>query len=199
MSLDFKIDEDAGIISLEGPIHDPKAKRRINKVFTFIPQVKLYQAGINPETIVLLKSLGISDKQKRKLDSLMGTGQEEPFEETDGVPFDSGEIFDEYDYEPEEEYLGLGFIVETRAFGLCRLISQDGQTASLKSLEKRNLYKLLVEVARDTRFPKTPLAPIQTGNVFAVLSLLKTTPGPLLTNTRSNSKMADRKKSKRVN
>ena len=52
---------------------------------------------------------------------------------------------------------GLGFIVETRAFGLCRLISKDERgTAHLKSLDKNQSHQIGVghyfryEIPEDT-------------------------------------------------
>ena len=123
MNYNIDIDSEQGIVNLKGPIHNPVDKRRILKVFAYNPQIANYQAAINKETIALLVSLGLSDEQKFVLNnSLKPVKQESVFAEYGALSFEDYGAFDEYGIEPIKEVKGLGFIVETRAFGLCRLI-----------------------------------------------------------------------------
>ena len=144
MNYNIDIDSEQGIVNLKGPIHNPVDKRRILKVFAYNPQIANYQAAINKETIALLVSLGLSDEQKFVLNnSLKPVKQESVFAEYGALSFEDYGAFDEYGIEPIKEVKGLGFIVETRAFGLCRLISKDERgTALLKCLDKNQSHQI---------------------------------------------------------
>ena len=144
MNYNIDIDSEQGIVNLKGPFHNPVDKRRILKVFAYNPQIANYQAAINKETIALLVSLVLSDEQKFVLNnSLKPVKQESVFAEYETLSFEDYGAFDEYEIEPIKEVKGLGFIVETRAFGLCRLISKDERgTALLKCLDKNQSHQI---------------------------------------------------------
>jgi ATP-dependent helicase HepA len=139
MRLDIEIDEKEGVISVTGPDwvikNVPTLRRKLFKVFTYNHEESIFQAGINKESVNLLLSIVQSTEQKKQLKDALGKLDNDE----NLLTRDDSE---DYCIESKDDS-GLGFIVDTRAFGLCRLISINEQgTATLECLDSQQSHQI---------------------------------------------------------